>query len=45
MSESVKVQIENQDFRLNPNNELRFEVNNKNEKVVLKVSTTFSFKF
>ncbi|XP_060845542.1 protein CLP1 homolog [Rhopalosiphum padi] len=37
MSESVKVQIENQDFRLNPNNELRFEVNNKNEKVVLKL--------
>jgi polyribonucleotide 5'-hydroxyl-kinase len=45
MSESVEVQIEDQEFRLNPNNELRFEVENKNETVVLKVSTNFSFKF
>lgn len=45
MSESVEVQIEDQEFQLEPDNELRFEVENKNETVVLEVSTTYSFIF
>jgi len=42
MSESVEVQIEDQEFQLEPDNELRFEVENKNETVVLEVSTSYS---
>lgn len=38
MSESVEVQIEDQEFQLESDNELRFEVENKNETVVLEVS-------
>lgn len=45
MSESVEVQIEDQEFQLEPDNELRFEVENKNETVVLEVSTSFSHVF
>jgi polyribonucleotide 5'-hydroxyl-kinase len=37
MSESVEVQIEDQEFTLESDNELRFEVENKNETVVLEV--------
>jgi len=39
MSYSVKFQIEDQEFVLKPDNELRFEVENKNETVVLEVSS------
>ncbi|KAL4108168.1 hypothetical protein QTP88_018410 [Uroleucon formosanum] len=39
MSESVEVQIEDQEFQLEPDNELRFEVENKNETVVLELKT------
>jgi len=42
MSESAEVQIEDQEFQLEPDNELRFEVENKNETVVLEVSTSYS---
>jgi len=42
MSESAEVQIEDQEFQLEPDNELRFEVENKNETVVLEVSITYS---
>lgn len=38
MSENVEVQIEDQEFQLESDNELRFEVENKNETVVLEVS-------
>ena len=31
MSESIQFQIENQEFQLKPENELRFEVEKKNE--------------
>lgn len=43
MSENVEVQIEDQEFQLEPDNELRFEVENKNETVVLEVSLLISF--
>ncbi|CAI6363966.1 unnamed protein product [Macrosiphum euphorbiae] len=39
MSESVEFQIEDQEFRLKPDHELRFEVENKNETVVLELKT------
>jgi len=45
MSESVEVQIEDQEFQLEPDNELRFEVENKNETVVLEVSITYYFEY
>lgn len=38
MSESVEVQVEDQEFQLESDNELRFEVEHKNETVVLEVS-------
>lgn len=38
MSENVEVQVEDQEFQLEPDNELRFEVENRNETVVLEVS-------
>lgn len=37
MTENADVQIEDQEFQLEPDNELRFEVENKNETVVLEV--------
>lgn len=37
MSENTEVQIEDQEFQLEADNELRFEVENKNETVVLEV--------
>lgn len=37
MSENAEVQIEHQKFRLEPDSELRFEVQNKNDRVVLEV--------
>lgn len=37
MSESTEIQIEDQEFQLESDNELRFEVENKNETVVLEV--------
>lgn len=37
MSESTEVQIEDQEFQLESDNELRFEVENKNETVILEV--------
>lgn len=43
MSESVEVQVEDQEFQLEPDNELRFEVENKNETVVLEVSLLINF--
>ncbi|CAI6375196.1 unnamed protein product [Macrosiphum euphorbiae] len=39
MSESVEFQIEDQEFQLKPDHELRFEVENKNETVVLELKT------
>lgn len=43
MSENVEVQVEDQEFQLEPDNELRFEVENKNETVVLEVSMLINF--
>lgn len=37
MSESTEVQIEDQEFQLEPDSELRFEVEKKNDTVVLEV--------
>lgn len=37
MTENVEVQTDDQEFQLEPDNELRFEVENKNETVVLEV--------
>lgn len=37
MSETVEVQNDDQEFHLESDNELRFEVENKNETVVLEV--------
>jgi len=42
MSESVEFQTKDQEFQLKPDHELRFEVENKNETVVLEVSTSNS---
>jgi len=37
MAETVEVQIEDMEFQLESDSELRFEVENKNETVVLEV--------
>lgn len=37
MSENVEVQVEDEEFHLESDHELRFEVENKNETVVLEV--------
>ncbi|CAI6377856.1 unnamed protein product [Macrosiphum euphorbiae] len=42
MSESIQFQIEYQEFQLKPENELRFEVEKKNETVVLELKTGFA---
>jgi len=45
MSESTQFQIEDQEFQLKPDDELRFEVEKKNETVVLEVSTSNSHAY
>lgn len=41
MSENVEVQIEDEEFHLESDHELRFEVENKNETVVLEVRISY----
>ncbi|CAI6374963.1 unnamed protein product [Macrosiphum euphorbiae] len=42
MSESTQFQIEDQEFQLKPDDELRFEVEKKNETVVLELKTGYA---
>lgn len=41
MSENAEVQIEDEEFHLESDHELRFEVENKNETVVLEVRINY----